>query len=171
MNILKVSVLVSFTLLLTNCKTQTITTINKTLYEQALQGLNNRHFEIQMEEYQDLSIPDNAVEFPLGYIYVYGNEVIVRYSKDFKYSPLIDSSYMKYESSQILNRKTNRKGDLSFDLKVNHETFRYENVFQITLFKNSNKCFVQVKSWDNEKYATIKGVFIGYSDHEKFINK
>lgn len=160
--------LACLTLFLISCKTQNVTLDDTMLYNQALKCLNNKDFKITILEVYDKT-KNNAVEYPLeSYVSVNGNESVIRFSRDLAISSSLGSSFIEDKSSQLLNKKLNKKGDTLFDLKIDGGSTWLNYILQITLYKNSNKCFVQVKNMWAKEVATFKGIFEGcHSGGEK----
>lgn len=94
---------------------------------------------------------DNSMKHPSdSYVYVNGKNAVIRFSKDLGMSSR-GYAYIEDKPSQISDKKTNSKGDLLFVLKVDGGDTWLEYNLRVTLFKNTNKCFVQlIDRWANE---------------------
>lgn len=163
-NVLKLGVILSLALFFTGCKTQNMASGNKMQYKQALQYLDSEHFKIKMIEFFNKK-GDHTVQYPSdSYVALCGSEAVLRFSKDLSFSSSSGSSFIEDKSPQLLNNRKNRKGDVLFDLKINGGRNWLNYLLQVTLYKNTNKCFVQVKNMWQEEVATFTGVLEACGD-------
>ena len=159
--IFRLFIVVNLILVFVGCKTQQVTPTNKALYHKSLENLDAKNFVIKIIEFYDKgSEKYSNLHLPLeGYVSVKGDKSVLRLSKDLPYSSSYGSSFVEDNSSQLINKKKNKKGDTLFDLKINGGEVWLIYTLQVTLYKNSNQCFVQIKNmWDKE-FATFKGQF------------
>lgn len=145
---------------LTGCKTQkpAVKTIkSEALYQQALKALDEHLFIIEASEFY-FTTGESPQSSPGSYISMRGDKVNVRFTPNlFPGTPLGDLNVTD-NMAEMTKENSKKNGNTQFIIKIKgYKSWLDCNLF-ITLYKNSNQCFVQVKG---TKIEAVIVSFIG----------
>lgn len=160
---LKLPGIILLTAILTGCATQkqvgrtdqAIT--SQALYGQALQALEEQHFTIEVGEFQfpDGKPPVSATDSRIS---MQDARVVIRLSPDLAPHRPFDHLNIEAATAKMTRERSTKNGDARFDIKVKGAKKWQDTLLQLTLYKNTNECFVRVKGGDSEvETIRIKG--------------
>lgn len=160
---LKLPGIILLTTILTGCaaqkhvgKTDRAIT-SQALYGQALQALEEQHFTIEVGEFQ---FPDGQppVSATNSHISMQGSRVVIRFSPDLAPHRPFDHLNIEAATAKMTREKSTKNGDARFDIKVKATKKWQDTLLQLTLYQNTNECFVRVKGGNSEvETIRIKG--------------
>lgn len=160
--ILKMLSAIALMAALTGCKTRhfAINEAEGVLYEQALKALNERQFVIEADEFYLGDSDASPVKQASGsYISMQGNLAIIKYSANLFPKYPFELLETRDSDAKMTEVKSKRNGDVRFTIEIDDERPWKRYRIPITLYKNTNKCFVQVKA----KYRGTDNIsFTGY---------
>lgn len=116
------------------------------LYAQALEALESHRFVIRVGEAQGTFFhdPTEVMDAPESYIRMHGNSAMFRFRPElFPYSEL-GQLRVEDKAAEMMEVKIKKNGDAQFRLRINGEETWSQNEFLITLYHNTNECFVEV---------------------------
>lgn len=124
-------------------------TASQALYGQALQALQEQHFTIEVSEFQ---FPDGKppVASTASYISMQGSSIVIRFSPDLSPHRPFDHLNIEDNTAKMTKEKSSKNGDARFDIKVTGAKKWQDTRLQLTLYKNTNECFVRVKGGNSE---------------------
>ncbi|WP_444104047.1 DUF4251 domain-containing protein [Bacteroides sp.] len=127
------------------------------LYQQALDALENHKFIIEATELY-LPISKVSIKSSIGsYISMLGQYAIINFTPDvFPGDPW---PYLKIEdtAAEIKTAKIKTNGDLQFDMKIEGNQEWLKRRILITVYKNTNQCFVQVNDRAGTNIINFRG--------------
>lgn len=127
------------------------------LYQQAIKALEAQTFMI---EAQEVYLPNSqkTVRNSAGcYISMSGQRARINFTPDvFPRTPL---KHLKIEddNAEIKQAKVKKNGDLQYTMKIDGEEEWLRRKILITLYKNTNQCFVQLHNRSGELLLNFRG--------------
>lgn len=134
------------------------------LHQQALLALEQQKFIIEANEFVFPSVSSPAKMSSGSYISMQDSKATISFTPDvFPGSPW---SYLKIEDNAagIEKKDSKKNGDLLFSMKMDGGKPWLRRVILITLYPNTNKCFVQVNEQTGANVVNIKGVVYPKTD-------
>lgn len=134
------------------CQTQRVATksdVNKVAsevnYKQALKALNDQKFIIKIEEFYDSS-NETPLQYPTdSYISMQGDKATLRLSPELFYNNTVQYT-VEDNTTKISKAKQLKNGDMEYRMKIfGDANWKKKNII-ITLYKDSNNCFVMIKN-------------------------
>lgn len=127
------------------------------LFKQAAISLENRKFVIQANELYPASKQKSVITTSGSYISMNGQKVIVSFTPEVFPGDPWDYLTIKDDASKLIVGKKAKSGDQQYIIKVNggKEWLRREIV--ITLYDNTNSCYVQIKDRTGTSIINFKG--------------
>lgn len=139
-----------------NSDDKTPDNISKTTYEQALDALDEQKFTIKIAEFHFPSGKESVIFATHSYISMLGNYGTIRFSPDLAPRSPMDHLNAEDNAAEITKGKRKKNGDMFYCMKIYGTHPWQRNKILITLYKNSNKCFIQIKGTRLE--ATILSI-------------
>lgn len=156
--ILKLLPLVLFVIASTSCRTQKpVDNKSQVLYQEASKALDEHRFILEAYEFY-LPSDKSPVKYSSGsYISMYGSKALIKYSPDL--APPNPAGYLdiKDDKAKITREKDSKKGDMHFTLSLKGDEHWKNRKILITLYKNTNECFVQIYNDYGSLLASFKG--------------
>lgn len=127
------------------------------LYQQALQALGNHKFVIEAAEIYLPSSKSPIKTTSGSYLSMDNNQGIINFTPDV--FPRDPWSYLVItdNTAKITKVKEKKNGDLIYKMKIDGEEQWLRRSVIITLYKNTNQCFVQINDRAGSKVADFKG--------------
>lgn len=127
------------------------------LYQQAIKALENQQFVIQASELYPFRKKKTVITTPGSYISMNNYQAVIYFTPDvFPGDPWTYLS-IKDDASKMTTIKEKKNGDRQYIIKVNSDREWLRREVLITLYKNTNKCFVQVKDRAGSSVIDFKG--------------
>lgn len=149
-------------LLSTSCQTAKTVSDSKSmesriLYQQAVNSLDNQKFVIKANELYPINKKSPVITTPGSYISMIGQQAVISFTPEvfpgdsWKYLNIKDSA-----SKMTVSKKT-KNGDQQYIIKVDGGEEWLKREVHITLYNNTNKCYVQVKDRAGSNIINFKG--------------
>lgn len=135
--------------------------VSAALYEQACKALDKRDFIIEGSEFY-LPGKKSPVKSSSGsYISMHGDRAVIRLSPNLFSRVHWESLDIEDDSAELSEPEYKKNGDLCCRLKIRGVRFGQEREVSMTLFKDTNKCFVRIND-ERAGYDTNIIDFTGY---------
>lgn len=143
-------------LYVSGCKSQSIPEINKlsTEHKEIMKALEQKEFQINAYEFK---IPERNLTFQNkgSYILVQGDYWQIQYSADL---PFVASPHLRYQEgiARLDKKEMKKNGNTVLYMSLNSKN-ALDKRFIITLYPNSNKCWVQCRNYTGVIDYEFKG--------------
>lgn len=145
-----------------SCQTKKITASSKSmeskiLYQQAVNSLNNQTFVIKANELYPANRKRSVITTGGSYISMNGQQAVVSFTPEvfpgdsWKYLNIQDNA------SRMTAEKYEKNGNQQYTIKVDGGEEWLRREVHITLYINTNKCYVQVKDRAGTNIINFKG--------------
>ena len=145
-----------------SCQTQKITASSKSmeskiLYQQAVNSLNNQTFVIKANELYPANRKRSVITTGGSYISMNGQQAVISFTPEvfpgdsWKYLNIQDNA------SRMTAEKYEKNGNQQYTIKVDGGEEWLRREVHITLYINTNKCYVQVKDRAGTNIINFKG--------------
>lgn len=160
---LRLPLLILLTALAAGCAAQKHTgradeaAASQALYGQALQALEEHRFTIEIGEFQfpDGKPPVIATDSRIS---MQNGRIVIRLSPDLAPHRPFDHLNIESRDAIMTKDKSSKNGNAQFDIKVKGAKKWQDTLLQITLYRNTNECFVRVKGGNSEvETVRLKG--------------
>ena len=161
--LLKLLAILTLLISSTSCQTQKTSVDVATagnseiLYQQALKALDNHNFVIEATE---IYLPSSKSPMKItsgSYLSMNGSQGIINFTSDV--FPRDPWSYLVItdNEAEITKVKEKKNGDQIYKVKIDGEEQWLRRSVMITLYNNTNQCFVQINDRAGMKVADFKG--------------
>ncbi|MDU8957557.1 MAG: DUF4251 domain-containing protein [Bacteroides sp.] len=145
-----------------SCQTKKITASSKSmeskiLYQQAVNSLNNQTFVIKANELYPANRKRSVITTGGSYISMNGQQAVISFTPEvfpgdsWKYLNIQDNA------SRMTAEKYEKNGNQQYTIKVDGGEEWLRREVHITLYINTNKCYVQVKDRAGTNIINFKG--------------
>lgn len=145
-----------------SCQTKKITASSKSmeskiLYQQAVNSLNNQTFVIKANELYPANRKRSVITTGDSYISMNGQQAVISFTPEvfpgdsWKYLNIQDNA------SRMTAEKYEKNGNQQYTIKVDGGEEWLRREVHITLYINTNKCYVQVKDRAGTNIINFKG--------------
>ena len=145
-----------------SCQTKKITASTKSmeskiLYQQAVNSLNNQTFVIKANELYPANRKRSVITTGGSYISMNGQQAVISFTPEvfpgdsWKYLNIQDNA------SRMTAEKYEKNGNQQYTIKVDGGEEWLRREVHITLYINTNKCYVQVKDRAGTNIINFKG--------------
>ena len=145
-----------------SCQTKKITASSKSmeskiLYQQAVNSLNNQTFVIKANELYPANRKRSVITTGGSYISMNGQQAVISFTPEvfpgdsWKYLNIQDNA------SRMTAEKYEKNGNQQYTIKVDGGEEWLRREVHITLYINTNKCYVQVKDRAGTNIIIFKG--------------
>ena len=145
-----------------SCQTKKITAGSKSmeskiLYQQAVNSLNNQTFVIKANELYPANRKRSVITTGGSYISMNGQQTVISFTPEvfpgdsWKYLNIQDNA------SRMTAEKYEKNGNQQYTIKVDGGEEWLRREVHITLYINTNKCYVQVKDRAGTNIINFKG--------------
>ena len=145
-----------------SCQTKKITASSKSmeskiLYQQAVNSLNNQTFVIKANELYPANRKRSVITTGGSYISMNGQQTVISFTPEvfpgdsWKYLNIQDNA------SRMTAEKYEKNGNQQYTIKVDGGEEWLRREVHITLYINTNKCYVQVKDRAGTNIINFKG--------------
>ena len=145
-----------------SCQTKKITASSKSmeskiLYQQAVNSLNNQTFVIKANELYPANRKRSVITTGGSYISMNGQQAVISFTPEvfpgdsWKYLNIQDNA------SRMTAEKYEKNGNQQYTIKVDSGEEWLRSEVHITLYINTNKCYVQVKDRAGTNIINFKG--------------
>ena len=119
---------------------------------QALKALNEQKFIIKVNEFylsSDNSANRSPDKSPVksatdSYISMQGSRAVIKFAPDLSPRPPFNYENIEDNAAEITKEKSKKNGDIQYSMIIKGEQNFQNRKVLITLYNNSNKCFVRV---------------------------
>ncbi len=132
---------------------------SQALYGQALQVLEERCFIIEVSEFYMPGKKAPVKPAVSSYISLQGDRAVIRFAPDLATRPSFDRLNITDNAAKLTKEKQKRNGDMQFCLKMDGGFNSQNRKVVITLFRDTNKCYVRVT---NDLYGYSIADLTGY---------
>ena len=145
-----------------SCQTKKLTASSKSmeskiLYQQAVNSLNNQTFVIKANELYPANRKRSVITTGGSYISMNGQQAVISFTPEvfpgdsWKYLNIQDNA------SRMTAEKYEKNGNQQYTIKVDGGEEWLRREVHITLYINTNKCYVQVKDRAGTNIINFKG--------------
>lgn len=127
-------------------------------YKQALAALDGRKFIIKANEFYFPSGTTPSVKTSSGsYISMQGNQANISFKPDVFPGYPFSNLNITDNAASLTNVKSTKNGDVQFSIKIDGDQNWLRRKILLTLYKNTNECFVQVNNHADSNIVNFKG--------------
>ncbi len=130
-------------------------------HQEALAALTKGKFRINLDESSCNNSNSTKSRRAGSYIAMVNNHAIINFPLKTEDRIAIEHSQIQDSSCEISKPTTDQNGDTLFSIKIDGGTkFVQERLVLITLYNNSNRCYVQINNWEQMVISTHRGEVI-----------
>lgn len=162
---LKLSAAIMLTMALAGCVAQKQagkadkTSASCARHEMALRALEERCFIIEVSEFYMPGKKAPVKPAVSSYISLQGDRAVIRFAPDLSTRPSFDRLNITDHAAKLTEEQQKRNGDMQFCLKMDGGFNSQNRKVVITLFRDTNKCYVRVT---NDLYGYSIADLTGY---------
>ena len=147
--ILKISAITILFIALGSCAAQKAgqkagDAIGAETHEQAVKALDERQFIIEVNEFIKPTDKEPVKSASGSYISMQGNRATIKFAPDLSPRPPFDFENIEDDAAEITLEKRKKNGDVQYSMTVKGKQQFQDRKILITLYNNSDKCFVRV---------------------------
>lgn len=135
------------------------TSASRARHEMALRALEERCFIIEVSEFYMPGKKAPVKPSVSSYISLQGDKAVIRFAPDLSTRPSFDRLNITDNTAKLTEEKQKRNGDMQFCLKMDGGFNSQNRKVVITLFRDTNKCYVRVT---NDLYGYSIADLTGY---------